>query len=240
MSGEQPSESDAAEAPPEIEDQNVTPVFVKICGVTRLEDARAAIDAGAQAIGFVFWPGSPRFIDPFRARGIAAALPAFVPRVGVFVDQPIEYVSGVAALVRLSAIQLHGSETPAYAADVGRPIVKAVTAANGDAFATDGWPSNVTLLLDAHDPVKRGGTGQTIDWTAAAHIAARRPILLAGGIAPENVTEAVTRVRPFGIDVSSGVEDAPGIKNHERLAALFKAIHAIDTDNYEIGNKARS
>jgi phosphoribosylanthranilate isomerase len=240
MSGERPSEGDAAQAPQEIEDQEVTPVLVKICGVTLLDDARAAVDAGASAIGFVFWPGSPRFIDPFRARGIAAALPAFVSRVGVFVDQPIEYVSGVAALVRLSAVQLHGSETPAYVAAVRRPVVKALTAPNGDSFATGGWPSNVTLLLDAHDPVKRGGTGQTIDWTAAAQIAARRPILLAGGIAPENVTDAITRVRPFGIDVSSGVEDAPGIKNHGRLAALFKAIHAIDTDNNEIGGKARS
>src|SRR4051812_11575865 len=102
-----------------------TPVLVKICGITRLEDARAAIDAGAGAIGFIFWTGSPRFIDPFPARATAAALPPFVSTVGVFVDQDPAHVSGVASLVRLSAVQLHGSEPPAYAESLARPIIKA-------------------------------------------------------------------------------------------------------------------
>src|SRR5215510_2347889 len=198
-------------------------MLVKICGMTRLEDARVAADAGAGAIGFIFWPGSPRFIDPFRARQIAAAMPPFVAAVGVFVDQPAEYVSGVASLVRLSAVQLHGAETLQYAAALNRPVIKALTL--GDA-SIDRWPANVTVLLDAHDPLKKGGTGTAIDWSAAAAVARRRPVLLAGGLTPENVGEAITRVRPFGIDVSSGVEQAPGIKNPERIRALFKAIHA--------------
>jgi phosphoribosylanthranilate isomerase len=199
-------------------------VFVKICGITLAEDAEAAVKAGASAIGFVFWPGSPRLIDPYRARVIAATLPPFVTTVGVFVNQPIEYVTGVASLVRLGAVQLHGDETIEYAAALSRPVVRALSPGDGQAAA---WPGRTMLLLDVHDPVRRGGTGRTIDWTAAARVAAERRVLLAGGLTPENVAEAVLRVRPFGIDVSSGVERAPGVKDHQRLRALFEAVHDI-------------
>jgi phosphoribosylanthranilate isomerase len=197
-------------------------VIVKICGITRLEDAEAAVAAGAGAIGFIFWPNSPRFIDPHRARKIAAALPPFVTPVGVFVNQPLDYVNGVASLVRLGAVQLHGDETPAFAARIAAPVIKAVTVDSVDAAV---WPARVRLLLDVHDPIARGGTGRTVDWPAAADLAARREILLAGGLTPDNVADAVARVRPFGIDVSSGVERAPGIKDHQRLRALFEAVH---------------
>jgi len=197
-------------------------MLVKICGITRPEDAEAAVEAGAGAIGFIFWPKSPRFIDPHRARAIAAALPPFVTAVGVFVNQPLAYVNGVASLVALGAVQLHGDETPEYAASVSRPVMKAVSVGRDEARV---WPSRVRLLLDVHDPVARGGTGRTIDWAAAADLAARRELILAGGLTPDNVADAVARVRPFGIDVSSGVERAPGIKDHERLRALFEAVH---------------
>jgi len=197
-------------------------MFVKICGITRVEDAEAAVAAGASAIGFVFWPDSPRFVDPHRARQIAAILPPFVTPVGVFVNQPLDYVRGVASLVRLGAAQLHGDETTEYAARLSTPVIKAVSTADA---GTRAWPPPALLLLDVHDPVKRGGTGLTIDWTAAAAVAAQRSILLAGGLTPDNVAEAVARVRPFGIDVSSGVERTPGIKDHQRLRALFEAIH---------------
>jgi phosphoribosylanthranilate isomerase len=195
-------------------------MFVKICGITRLDDALAAVDAGASAIGFVFWPKSPRFIDPYRARAIAAALPAFVTPVGLFVNQPREFVSGVASLVRLGAVQLHGDETPEFAASMAAPVIRALPVDQASA-----WPAGATLLLDAHDPLQRGGTGRTIDWTAAAAIAARRRVLLAGGLTPGNVAAAIAQVQPFGIDVSSGVERAPGIKDHQRLKALFEAVH---------------
>jgi len=197
-------------------------MIVKICGITRLEDAEAAVAAGAGAIGFIFWPKSPRFIDPHRARAIAAALPPFVTAVGVFVNQPLAYVNGVASLVGLGAVQLHGDETPEFAATVTRPVMKAVSIGRDEAQI---WPSRVRLLLDVHDPVARGGTGRTIDWAAAAGLAARREVVLAGGLTPDNVADAVARVRPFGIDVSSGVERAPGIKDHRRLRALFEAVH---------------
>ena len=220
-------------------------MLVKFCGITRRADAYAAIDAGAAAIGFVFWPKSPRFIDPYRARTIRAALPPFVTTVGVFVDQPADHVSGVASLVRLSAVQLHGSETPDYAAALGRPVIKAVTLAERprggpppggedeeeeEEQALAQWPDHVALLLDVRDPVHYGGTGQVIDWNPAAPVAARRPVLLAGGLTPENVAAAIRRVRPFGIDVSSGVEKSPGVKDHERVRALFKAIERNHAD----------
>jgi phosphoribosylanthranilate isomerase len=195
-------------------------MFIKICGVTRVDDALAATDAGANAIGFVFWPNSPRFIDPFRARGIVRALPPFVTPVGLFVNQPREYIAGVASLVHLGAVQLHGDETPAFAASMTVPVVKALPVDRARS-----WPAGTTLLLDAHDPVQRGGTGRTIDWAGAAEVAASRRVLLAGGLTPDNVAAAIARVRPFGIDVSSGVERAPGVKDHARIRALFEAVN---------------
>ena len=196
-------------------------MLVKICGITRLEDAAAAVAAGAGAVGFIFWPKSPRFVDPHRARRIAASLPPFVTAVGVFVNQPLAYVNGVASLVRLGVVQLHGDESPDFAAAVSHPVMKAISG-SADLRA---WPTRVRLLLDVHDPAARGGTGRTVDWTSAAEMAAQREILLAGGLTPDNVADAIARVRPFGIDVSSGVERAPGIKDHRRLRALFEAVH---------------
>jgi phosphoribosylanthranilate isomerase len=168
----------------------------------------------------VFWPGSPRFVDPFRARAIARALPAFVTPVGLFVNQPLDYIRGVTSLVHLGAVQLHGDEAPELAASIAVPVIKALPVEHAHA-----WPAGATLLLDAHDPVRRGGTGRTVDWAAAADIAASRRVLLAGGLTPDNVADAIARVRPFGIDVSSGVERAPGVKDRGRITALFEAVH---------------
>jgi phosphoribosylanthranilate isomerase len=198
-------------------------MLIKICGITRAEDAQVAVAAGARAIGLVFWPESPRFIDPYRARKIVATLPPFITPVGVFVNQPLDYVNAVASLVRLGAVQLHGDETIEYATAVSAPVIKALHLGNAP---VDAWPDRITILLDAHDPQRRGGTGTTVDWTVAAAIAARRPVLLAGGLTPENVADAIARVRPRGIDVSSGVERAPGVKNHEQIQIFCEAVHA--------------
>jgi phosphoribosylanthranilate isomerase len=198
-------------------------MMVKICGITRRQDAEAAVAHGASAIGFIFWPDSPRFIDPYRARTIAKALPPFVSAVGVFVNQPKEYINGVASLVPLSVVQLHGDESPAFAAQLSRPVLKAVTRPE----RANEWPTHVMLLFDVHDPVKRGGTGRVVDWTVAATVARERRIVLAGGLTPDNVAGAVAAVQPYGIDVSSGVELSPGIKDERRIAALFAAIHRL-------------
>lgn len=198
---------------------------VKICGVRLREDALLAAELGAWAVGFVFWPGSPRFIDPYRARAIAAALPPWVVPVGVFVDQPEEYVAGVAGLVRLGAVQLHGAESADMISRLRARVIKSVpVGADFDMGRLDAVPARATVLLDAHDPHRHGGTGIRVDWTTAARAAQRRPVLLAGGLRPENVLQAVQQVQPHGIDVSSGVESAPGVKDHGRLRALFAAL----------------
>ena len=199
-------------------------MLVKICGITRAADAAEAVECGASAIGFIFWAPGARYIDPQRARAIVRTLPPFVTPVGVFVNETAEHINAVADIVGLGCVQLHGDETPEYAASVSRPVMKAVSVGRDEARV---WPSRVRLLLDVHDPVARGGTGRTIDWAAAADLAARREVLLAGGLTPDNVADAVARVRPFGIDVSSGVERAPGIKDPQRLRALFEAVHDI-------------
>jgi phosphoribosylanthranilate isomerase len=195
---------------------------VKVCGITRVEDAMLACELGASAIGLIFWPQSARFVELERARKIVAAVPATVVCVGVFVDQSVAEMQEVAARVPLGAVQLHGAETPAIAASLMQPVIKAVPVHGAfDPSTLDAWPSSVTVLLDAHDPVKKGGTGRTIDWSLAAGVARRRPVMLSGGLNPANVREAVDKVRPYGIDLSSGVESAPGVKDPEKLRALF-------------------
>jgi phosphoribosylanthranilate isomerase len=201
-------------------------LLIKVCGITRVEDAQAAVALGASALGFVFWPESPRSLDPYRARAIVASLPVGVTPVGVFVDQPVEYVNAVASLVGLGAVQLHGGESPDEARHIRRPLLKAFTLDAIESGAATAWAPPAMVLLDAHDPVRRGGTGQTIDWTRAAAAARRRPTLLAGGLTAGNVAEAIARVRPFGIDVSSGVEERPGIKDAEKLRAFFAAVRS--------------
>ena len=203
----------------------VTP-RVKICGITRPEDARLAADLGASAVGFLFWPESPRFIRPEIARSIVDTLPASVVAIGVFVNQEVPSIHDAAATARLGAVQLHGDEGSDVMAAMLLPVVRAVTMDDGfDPVSLDAIPPEVTVLLDAHDPAKRGGTGRTVDWTLASRAAARRPVILAGGLTPDNIAAAIVRVRPYGVDVSSGVESSPGIKDPEKLRALFAAVN---------------
>jgi phosphoribosylanthranilate isomerase len=203
-------------------------IRVKICGLTRHEDAAIAVDLGADAIGFVFWLKSPRAVTPHAVRSIVDRLPAFVTRVGVFVDaSPAEVVETVLA-AGLDAVQLHGDEQFEDYRTVGARLIRGVALDDDEAADRAAlWPRDVTPLVDAADRERRGGTGQLADWTRAATLAAKRPILLAGGITAENVTDAVRRVRPWAIDVSSGVEKAPGIKSSERMQQLFKAIARV-------------
>ena len=200
-------------------------MFVKICGITREADAAAAVACGASAIGFIFWPKSPRYVEPERARAIVRSLPPFVTPVGVFVNEDVEHVNRVANMVGLGAVQLHGDESPDMVDAVNRPVVKAL--GRIDAGTATAWPGRVRLLIDADDRERRGGTGACADWDAAAALARQRPIVLAGGLTPANVAEAVSRVSPFGIDVSSGVEDAPGIKNADRIRELFEVLRTV-------------
>jgi phosphoribosylanthranilate isomerase len=199
-------------------------VRVKICGITRVEDARLAVELGAWAVGFIFWPKSPRFIAPPRARAIVDALPAYVLPVGVFVNQPVEEVEEIGRIARLGAVQLHGDESAEYAAAITRRVIKAMTPEQAVPLDRDaGWDAT-TLLLDAADGERRGGTGRTADWRTAAVIARRRPVVLAGGLGPGNVADAIRAVRPAAVDVSSGLEHAPGEKDPALMEALFRAV----------------
>jgi phosphoribosylanthranilate isomerase len=203
--------------------------IIKICGITRLADALHAVEHGAGALGFVFWPQSPRYIPPERAAGIIASLPPDVDAVGVFVNESVDGIRGIVATTGISAVQLHGDEPPDYAAALGWPVLKAITVGEAEG-AAGAWPAETTFLMDAADPVRRGGTGMTVDWQRAAAAARGRRVVLAGGLTPDNVAAAITTVRPFGVDVSSGVEDAPGVKNQDKVARfLASARSAFDS-----------
>jgi phosphoribosylanthranilate isomerase len=195
-------------------------MFAKICGITRVEDARYAVEHGATALGFVFWPKSTRAVTAEQARAIVDTLPASIATVGVFVNASAEDIRQIAAAARLSAVQLHGDESPAMARELAAPVFRSVTLADADQMIRE-WPDSATLLLDAADPVRRGGTGVTVDWTKAVAIARSRRTVLAGGLTPANVAEAIALVHPFGVDVSSGVESAPGIKDPDKVAAFL-------------------
>jgi phosphoribosylanthranilate isomerase len=194
-------------------------MFIKICGITRLVDALHAVQQGATALGFVFWPRSPRAIGPDQAREIVAAVPAAVTTVGVFVNASAAEILGVVDRVRVGAVQLHGDERADEFAAIDRPVLRSV-ALDAVAETARAWPVETMLLLDVADPVLRGGTGRSLDWDRAAQVARHHRIVLAGGLTPQNVEEAVRTVRPFGVDVSSGVEASPGIKDFEKVRAF--------------------
>jgi phosphoribosylanthranilate isomerase len=201
---------------------------IKICGITRDEDARAAAAAGADAIGFVMWSESPRYVAPAIVAGIARDVPG-VARVGVFVNAAPEVVARTVREAGLTAVQLHGDETVAEYRGCGAPVIKAVTLeAEDDVGRAAELPADVTVLVDASDPVRRGGTGRIVSWSLAAELARRRPVLLAGGLSPANVAEAIDRVHPWGVDVSSGVEHAPGVKDAVAIRELCLRVAAVD------------
>lgn len=200
-------------------------MVVKLCGMTRAVDAELAVECGAAAVGFIFWPKSPRYIAPADARAITRMLPPFVTPVGVFVNASADEINAAAEIAGLGAVQLHGDETPEMLASLTRPALKALGRVDDETVAA--WPPRVRLLVDADAREQRGGTGMKADWDAAAVLARRRPIMLAGGITPANVAEAIARVQPYGVDVASGVEDAPGVKNADKIRALFEAIRGV-------------
>jgi len=204
---------------------------VKVCGITRERDAVAAAKAGADAIGFVFWPGSPRQIAPRQAARLGRTLPAFVTRVGVFVNASPAAVAHAVRDAALDAVQLHGDEDPRAYRRCGARVIKALPLTSAaDVRKALRYPTDVSVLVDVRDPVRRGGTGRLANWTLAAHLARRRSIVLAGGIGPANVRQAVREVRPWGIDVSSGVEVSPGRKSAARIAALMANVAKADRE----------
>jgi phosphoribosylanthranilate isomerase len=205
------------------------PVRVKICGLTRVEDALAAAHAGADAIGLVFYEKSPRHVSLEAARAILARLPPFVTSVGLFVDAAPEAVRAVLAALPLDLLQFHGEEPPEYCRAFGRPYIKAVRVRPGVDLVE--WAARFAdsrgLLLDAYVEGTPGGTGRVFDWSLIPRDLPL-PIVLSGGLAADNVEEAIRRVRPWAVDVSSGVEAAKGIKDAARIAAFMRGVRNAD------------
>lgn len=202
---------------------------VKICGITRVEDALAAARAGAHAIGLVFYCASPRYVTPQRAAEIIRSLPPFITTVGVFVDAAAEEVRATLAQAPVELLQFHGAEPPAYCRQFGRPYVKAVRVRPGVdllQYARD-YHDAKALLLDAHVEGLHGGSGVAFDWSLIPPDLPL-PVILSGGLTPENVAQAVRRVRPSAVDVSSGVESAKGVKDAARIAAFVKGVRSAD------------
>jgi phosphoribosylanthranilate isomerase len=204
-------------------------VRVKICGITREADALLAADAGADAIGFVHWAGSRRAVTPERARAITAELPPFVGTVALFVDPSVDEVRRVIDATRPDLLQFHGDEEPGFCAGFGVPYIKAVKigAAAPEARVLGYHALARGLLLDTHDPAAVGGTGRAFDWTLVPQGLAR-PIILAGGLNAQNVAQAIRQVRPYAVDVSSGVESAPGIKDAAAVREFMRAVAAVN------------
>jgi phosphoribosylanthranilate isomerase len=207
---------------------------IKFCGITRLEDAQKAVEAGAWALGVILWPGSARACDPVDAARIASVLRRRVELAGVFVHQPLDEVEHLATTIPLSIVQLHGEEGPQYCAEVqrrtGAKVIKAARVRSGEDVQALGIFHNVDFhLLDTFQDGVRGGTGASFDWALTRRRPSTKiPLILSGGLTAENVGAAIEATHPYAVDVASGVESAPGIKDHDRIDAFAAAVRATD------------
>jgi phosphoribosylanthranilate isomerase len=206
-------------------------IRVKICGITNLEDALMAIEAGADALGFVFHAKSPRFITPDKAGEIIRELPPFVTTVGLFVNSDIGFVNSTVDSCGIDIIQLHGDETADFCSRVNRRVVKVFRIRNEEslAFIKDYRVSG--FLFDAYSPEAYGGTGKTFNWDIAREAKKYGPVILAGGLTPDNVRQAVERVNPYAVDVSSGVEATPGRKDPVKVREFIKMAKGVGRNN---------
>ena len=204
----------------------------KLCGITNLDDARLCVDAGAWALGMIFWPDSPRRCTVEQAEAIGAQLHRRVELAGVFVNAPLDEVAVAADVCRFSLLQLHGDEGPAYCQEAGRrtgcQVIKAARVRDAAQVAALRAYSTDFHLLDAHSPKAPGGTGESFDWELARLHSGTPPVILSGGLTPENVGQAIEAAAPFAVDTASGTEAAPGRKDPAKLTALFRAVEAAD------------
>ena len=204
--------------------------FIKICGITNIDDARAAVAAGADALGFNFYNRSPRYIAPPAAREIIEQLPSSILTVGVFVNEETsESVKKIASKAGVTAFQLHGDESPAYCLELSdRYVIKTLTVSGDfDIQMVQHYDVNA-IMLDTRDNNLRGGTGRVFDWSVAIEVNKVAPkLFLAGGLSPENISEAIELVRPYAVDACSALEDRPGIKNHDRMRAFVELARSV-------------
>jgi phosphoribosylanthranilate isomerase len=209
-------------------------IRVKICGITSLEDALLSIEAGADALGFVFFQGSPRYVSPEHASEIIRNLPPFVQTIGLFVNEDLATVNLVADQCGLDLVQLHGEEPPDYCAAVNRRVIKAFRVKDSSSLDDISNYRVAAYLLDAWSPAAHGGTGTIFNWDIAAQAAISQCVILAGGLTPMNVAEAIEKVNPYAVDVSSGVEARPGKKDDTLVRAFVDATKNINKNRLNI------
>jgi phosphoribosylanthranilate isomerase len=201
------------------------PVRIKVCGITNWEDARVAVSLGVDALGFIFSSASPRFVPADDAARIIRRLPPFVNRVGVFVDEPAATVHDVIRRTGIDTVQLHGSETPEYCRQFGCAVVKAFRVAGRESVADMAAYQVNAYLLDTWDATTAGGSGRPFDWAIAAEACRTYPtVILAGGLGPTNIREALDIAQPWGVDVNSGVEVKPGVKNPRKVHEVVRIV----------------
>lgn len=196
---------------------------IKICGITNLDDAKAALDFGADALGFVFFRESPRYISPEKAAGIIAKLPVFATSVGVFVDEPLEKINNIVKAIGIDVIQLHGEEPP-EACRLSKKVIKGIRVKSLESLEPLAKYQNIVsaFLLDTFEPHMPGGTGQVFNWDIAVEAKNFGKIILAGGLTPDNISEAIRMVKPYAVDVSSGVELEKGKKDHQKMKLFIE------------------
>ena len=204
---------------------------IKICGITNVEDARLAAELGSDALGFIFYKGSKRYVDPRDAGRIISSLPPFVSAVGVFVNQDLEEILEYARISGIDTVQLHGDETPEICRKLPYRRIKAVRVKEAVNIAEVELYPVQAILFDKHTDDMYGGTGSSFDWGTLKGLEISKKVILSGGLTPENVSRAISIVKPYGVDVSSGVEDAPGKKNHMKIRKFIEAVRDVgETD----------
>ena len=205
---------------------NEKQVKVKVCGMTSLKDALVAVEGGADAVGFIFYKKSPRSVTMKTVREIVLELPPFVDTVGVFVDETAEQINKIADYCNLDIIQLHGDESPTFCKKIRRKVIKAFRIKDMQSVKKISNFQVSGFLLDTFSEKLHGGTGKVFDWNLALPAKKFGPVIMAGGLTPNNVQQAVRQIRPYGVDVCSGVESEPGIKDHKKVRAFLKNANA--------------
>ena len=203
-----------------------TQVKVKICGMTNLKDVKVAVDGGVDAVGFIFYKKSPRSVTMQAVRKIVLELPPFVDSVGIFVNETAEQINKIADRCNLDRVQLHGNESPSFCKKIRRRVIKAIRVKDIQSLKKlSDYPVS-SFLLDTFSEDQYGGTGRVFDWNLAYPAKKYGPIILAGGLTPNNVRQAIQRIQPYGVDVCSGVESQPGIKDHKKMQIFLKNVKA--------------
>lgn len=211
---------------------------VKICGITNLADAQIALEHGAAAIGFIFYIKSPRAISIQEAKSISDQLSNSVSKVGVFVNHPKEFIDGAVSEVPLNAVQLHGDESPEFCRQFNVPVIKALRIKNKESLSLMAEYDVDGFILDTFSSNQYGGTGKSFDWSLLKDHQNGTPIILSGGLNPDNITIAIDEASPDAVDVNSGVESSPGMKDHKKIEQLFDKLKETETTGFQFKTKA--